>query len=228
MNKCKLLAVMAGVGVAFSTLALSTASAALADPPKDHPSSAQKDGHKDHHKQEAKTAEIGQKAPAFTLTDTDGKKVNLADFAGKVVVLEWFNPDCPIIMQHHKTGTTFNDLHKEFADKGVVFLAINSTAKGKLGSGLEHNKEAKAEFKLPYPLLLDESGDVGRLYGAKKTPHCFVIDKNGTLAYDGAIDNNTEDKAKAKNYVANAVNQLLRGETVTETKTKPYGCGIKY
>lgn len=225
MNSRKLLGVITGIGVAFSIAAF-PAAGALTDPPKDHPAGHSDHPHKD--KKEAKSAEIGQKAPAFTLTDTDGKKVSLADFAGKIVVLEWFNPECPVIMQHHKTGTTFNDLHKEFADKGVVFLAINSTAKGKMGSGLELNKEKKADFKLPYPLLLDESGEVGRHYGAKKTPHCFVIDKNGVLAYDGAIDNNTDDKAKSKNYVANAVNQLLRGETVTEAKTKPYGCAVKY
>ena len=225
MNKSKLLAVLAGVGVAFSVVALSSTSA-IAEPPKDQPATGHKTEHKD--KKDAKGAEVGQKAPAFTLTDTDGKTVKLADFAGKIVVLEWFNPECPVIQQHHKSGTTFNDLHKEFADKGVVFLAINSSAKGKQGSGLELNKEKKAEYKLPYPILLDESGDVGRLYGAKTTPHCFVINKDGILAYNGAIDNNTGDKAKSKNYVANAVNQLLRGETVTEAKTKPYGCGIKY
>jgi peroxiredoxin len=229
MNKCKLLAVLAAVGVAFSVVALSSTSA-VAEPPKDQPAAGQKDTHKADKKDEKKASgvEIGAKAPDFSLTDTDGKTVKLADFAGKIVVLEWFNPECPIILKHHKTGTTFNDLHKEFADKGVVFLAINSSAKGQQGNGADLNKAQKTALNVPYPILLDESGTVGRAYGAKTTPHCFVVNKDGTLAYNGAIDNDSSDKATAKNYVQNALNQLLRGETVTEAKTKPYGCGVKY
>jgi peroxiredoxin len=241
MNKCKLLALFAATGVALSAVVMTTTSA-VAEPPKDQPKDqpadqpkdAHKDEHKDHKKDEKKPekktagAEIGQKAPDFSLTDTDGKTVKLADFSGKIVVLEWFNPECPIIMRHHKSGTTFNDLHKEYSEKGVVFLAINSSGKGLQGSGVELNKTKKTEYKLPYPILMDESGEVGRAYGAKTTPHCYIINKDGALAYNGAIDNDASDKASSKNYVKNALDQVLRGETVTESKTKPYGCGVKY
>lgn len=220
MKTNRILAVLAAAGIAVTSAMVATT--AVAEPPKDGAKQADKQGEK------KAGAEIGAKAPDFTLTDTDGKTVKLADFAGKIVVLEWFNPECPVIVRHHKNATTFNDLHKEFSEKGVVFLAINSSGKGLQGNGLELNKQKKTEFNLPFPVLLDESGEVGRAYGAKTTPHCFIINKDGTLAYNGAVDNDTSDKANAKNYVANALNQLIRGETVTEAKTKPYGCGVKY
>lgn len=174
-------------------------------------------------------AKVGEAAPAFELTDTDGKTVKLEDFKDKIVVLEWFNPECPVIVKHHKTQTTFNDLHKEFDGKGVVFLAINSSASGLQGHGKELNAKMKKEFALPYPVLLDESGKVGKAYGAKTTPHVFIIGKDGKLAYNGAIDNQKASNAKDyKNYAKQALDQLVKGETVTEPETKPYGCGVKY
>lgn len=236
MSKCKLFALLAVAGVALSAATITTP--AIAEPPKDQPAGDHGHDHKDKaaHKDEAKKeekkaskVEIGAAAPDFSLTDTDGKTVKLADYKGKIVVLEWYNPGCPFIVKHHKTLTTFNDLNSEFSSKGVVFLAINSSAKGKEGNGLEMNKKKKEEYKLAYPVLIDEDGTVGRAYGAKTTPHCFIINKDGTLAYNGAIDNNTSpDKAGDKNYVKNALNQLLRGETVTESTSKPYGCSVKY
>lgn len=225
MTKNKLFGVLAAAGVALSAVTITTA---IAEPPKDGGKHVAKDGKETKGEKKA-AVEIGQAAPDFTLTDLDGKTVKLSDHKGKIVVLEWYNPGCPFIVKHHKTLTTFNDLYNEFHSKDVVFLAINSSAKGKQGHGAELNKKAKEEFKLPFPVLVDEDGTVGKSYGAKTTPHCYIVNKDGTLAYNGAIDNNTSpDKAGDKNYVKEALNQLIRGETVTEATTKPYGCSVKY
>ncbi len=226
MSKTKLLSMIAVAGVALSSVALTSAAA---EPPKDGAKMDHKDKPAKSDEKAGTKLEIGAKAPEFNLTDTDGKAVKLSDFKDKIVVLEWFNAGCPFIVKHHKKNTTFNDLYTEFNPKGVVFLAVCSSAQGKEGHGLEFNKTKKADFKMAYPILLDESGEVGRMYGAKTTPHCFIINKDGTLAYNGAIDNDrSADKAGDKNYVKQALNQLLRGETVTESKTNPYGCSVKY
>lgn len=188
-----------------------------------------KDG--EHKKDAAKSegATIGQAAPAFKLTSIDGKQVSLSDYKGKIVVLEWFNPECPYIVKHHKINTTFNDLHKKYAGKDVVMLAINSGAEGKQGSGKEVNAKAAKDFKIEYPILLDPKGEVGKAYGAKTTPHCFVIGKDGVLAYAGAIDDDKSPETAGKtNYVAKAVDELLAGSSVSTASTKPYGCGVKY
>jgi peroxiredoxin len=174
---------------------------------------------------------VGEKAPDFTLTDTDGKKHTLSDYAkaGKIVVLEWFNPDCPFIKKHHTKATTMNDLAAEQQKKDVVWLAINSGAPGKQGAGLERNKAAKTEYKMNYPILLDEAGTVGRMYGAKTTPHMFVIAKDGTLIYKGAIDDDkSPDKVGATLYVRTAVNSYAAGEKVEPSETTSYGCSVKY
>jgi peroxiredoxin len=225
MMSKKILGVLAASGVALCAVSFT----AVAEPPKDQPA-GEKHADKKADKKDEKSAPklaVGQKAPEFSLTDTDGKTVKLADFKDKIVVLEWYNPGCPFIVKHHKDAPTFNNLHKDFSDKGVVFLAINSSAKGKEGHGLDYNKTKKEEFKLPFPVLIDEDGTVGRLYGARTTPHCFIIGKDGSLAYNGAIDNN-KTGADNKNYVRVALEQMLRGETVTEATTKPYGCSVKY
>ncbi|MBX3384957.1 MAG: thioredoxin family protein [Phycisphaeraceae bacterium] len=214
----------------FSAVALAGSlampSAALADPAKEAAKQPDKDAKKDEKK--AQPVAIGQKAPDFTLTCTDGKQHKLADLKGKIVVLEWFNPECPGIVQHHKTAKTFNDLHKAFKDQGVVFLAINSGAKGKQGHGKELNQRLAKEFEMPFPVLLDESGTVGKAYGAKTTPHCFIIDKDGMLVYNGAIDNGRMGKNGDRNYVREALEQVVKGETVTTPETRPYGCSVKY
>jgi len=166
-----------------------------------------------------------RKVPAFTLEDVDGKKVSLSDFADKIVVLEWMNPGCPIWTRHHKAGT-FRKLAEKFKDKGVVWLAINSTH----SADKEKNKKfAKAE-KVPYPILDDHAGTVGKAYGAKTTPHMFVIDKkHGRLAYEGAIDDDPSGKKKKPlNYVDQALTELLAGKAVSVPKTEPYGCSVKY
>src|SRR5690606_9265468 len=139
-------------------------------------------------------AKVGEKAPAFTLTDTDGNTVNLSDFEGKVVVLEWFNPECPYVVKHHEANSTMADLANEFVSKDVVWVAINSGAPGKHGAGLEASKAAKDKWDISYPILIDETGQVGKSYGAKTTPHMYIIDKDGTLKYAGAIDNNPSAK----------------------------------
>lgn len=169
-------------------------------------------------------AEVGQAAPDFKLVDVEGKEHALADLKGKVVVLEWFNPDCPYVKKHHATHKTMQETAAKLAEKGVVWLAINSGAEGKQGAGPERNKRAKDEYKVAYPILLDMDGKVGRAYGAKATPTMVVIDAEGKLAYMGAIDDDASPKQRgAKNYVALAVEALLEGKPVAEPKTRAYG-----
>jgi peroxiredoxin len=172
-------------------------------------------------------AKIGSLAPTFTLTDTDGKTHDLAALTkeGKIVVIEWFNPDCPFVKKHHEVNTTFADLFKNYSGKGVVFLAINSGAEGKQGFGKDLNAKTAKEWGMQYPVLLDADGKVGKAYGAKTTPHMYIIGKDGKVAYMGAID---DQKEGGKNYVRQALDQIIKGETVTEASTKPYGCSVKY
>lgn len=134
------------------------------------------------------TAKVGEPAPAFTLPDTDGKQVSLSDFAGKTVVLEWFNPDCPFVKYAHGEGPLAT-MAAEQAKGEVVWLAINSGADGKQGAGAERSKQAAAEWKMEHPILIDADGAVGHAYGAKTTPHMYVIDTAGKLVYAGALDN---------------------------------------
>ncbi|HYF14991.1 MAG TPA: thioredoxin family protein [Phycisphaerales bacterium] len=199
-------------------------------PRKDKTDKGNPDGHPGKGGKHAGGVSVGQAAPTFTLKDTSGKEHNLSTIlAGgdKVVVLEWFNPDCPVVKMHHGENTTFKDLAGKYKDKPVVFLAINSGAAGKQGAGLERNKKAIGEYGITYPVLLDESGDVGRAYGAKTTPHMFVIGKDGKVAYMGAIDDKS-DKPGKTNYVSKALDELLAGTTVSMPETKPYGCSVKY
>jgi peroxiredoxin len=174
------------------------------------------------------TAKIGQPAPAFELTDTEGKTHKLADYKGKVVVLEWFNPGCPVVKLHHERNTTMTDTQTKFKDKNVVWLAVNSGGPGKQGHGKEANSSARKDWHMAYPVLLDESGATGQSYGAKTTPHMFVIDEKGALVYAGAIDNGTPGKVGDINYVDQALTQTLAHETVSTSETKPYGCPVKY
>lgn len=179
-----------------------------------------------------KTATVGEKAPTFTLKDTDGKEHSLAKYTEKdqIVVLEWFNPDCPWVVKHHGgDANLIAETQREFKDKDVVFLAINSGAPGKQGAGLERNIKAKKDFKMGYPILLDESGKVGKAYGAKTTPHMFIIDEEGVVRYIGAPDKMKHgEKLGQTNMIKTTLNSILADETVTTTTTKPYGCGVKY
>jgi len=173
----------------------------------------------------------GDKAPDFTLTDTEGAEFTLQTYLdeGKIVVLEWFNPDCPFIKKHHVHHKTMNETFAEVKDDGVVWLAINSSAKGKEGYGRERNQKAVKEYEIPFPVLIDESGEVGRAYGAKTTPHMFIITSDGFVAYNGAID---DDRSAAKlgktNYVETALKALREGEKVEIPETPAYGCSVKY
>ena len=162
-----------------------------------------------------------KKAPAFTLEDVDGKKVSLSDFAGKTVVLEWGTLHCPPWLRVHKAGT-FKALAEKYKDKGVVWLQINS----KRGNDREKNRKFAEEEKLTFPYLDDHTQDVAKAYGAKRTPHCFVIDKAGVIVYEGAIDDDPagkKDAAKKVNYVDQALTELLAGKPISMALTAPYG-----
>jgi len=167
---------------------------------------------------------IGKAAPDFKLKDVDGKEQTLASYKGKVVVLEWSNPGCPICQRHAKGGTVAKVMGN-FKDKPVVWVNIDSTGDAKA----EDCKKFATDNKLG-TYLMDPMGATGKAYGAKTTPHCFVIDKDGKLAYMGAMDDDEKgDKGdKAKNYVKEAVDAVLKGSTVATTTTDPYGCSVKY
>jgi peroxiredoxin len=181
----------------------------------------------------AAVAAVGKAAPNFTLTDTTGKKWHLSDLKGKIVVLEWFNHGCPFVKKHYESGN-MQKLQKEYTGKGVIWLSINSSAKGKQGNATnaEHEKMMKEKNAAQTAVLIDEDGSVGRAYGAKTTPDMYVINKKGVLVYAGAIDDKNgfdqSEIATAKNYVKAAIDELLSGKTVTIAETKPYGCSVKY
>jgi len=179
---------------------------------------------------EPRAAKVGEAAPDFTLKDTEGKEHSLSALtkAGKIVVLEWFNPDCPVSHGYHAPDDVMNKAAEELAGKDVVWLAINSGADGKQGAGLERNQKAAEEFGLSYPVLLDPSGKVGRLYAAKTTPHMFVIGKDGKLAYAGAIDDGSPQAKGKTNYVRETVAALLAGKDVAVKETRAFGCSVKY
>lgn len=183
--------------------------------------------------QAAAKAEIGKAAPQFKLDDTKGKTVDLSKLAGKVVVLEWFNHGCPFVKKHYDSNN-MQSLQKEYTGKGVVWLSICSSAKGKQGNATaqKHDEDAKAANANPSHILIDQDGQVGRLYGAKTTPHMFVIDKKGILVYAGAIDDkpstDAQDVKNAKNYVKAALDEVLKNKPVSLALTKAYGCSVKY
>ena len=162
------------------------------------------------------------------MTDTDGKEVALAELKGKTVVLEWFNPDCPFVRYAHGGEGPLKTQPARLMAEGVVWLAINSSAPGKQGSGTQRNSEARAKWSIDYPVLMDPDGVVGRRYGAKTTPHMFVIDPTGVLVYAGALDNAPMGRGKASNYVDQALADLKSGQAVQLNSTKAYGCSVKY
>ncbi len=172
----------------------------------------------------AVAAQEATPAPAFTLMNQEGKPVSLADYAGKIVVLEWTNYECPFV-KHHATAGTMKSLAGKWADKGVVWLAVNST---------QHATRALdaawiAATGLPYPVLEDFDGRVGHAYGARTTPHLFIVGKDGRLAYEGAIDDDRRLAGKpAVNYVEQALAELTAGKPVSVPATDPYGCSVKY
>lgn len=170
--------------------------------------------------------DTGDKAPDFELRSTEGRSYSLSSFTGKVVVLEWFNPGCPFVKYAYKNELT-KTLAKENSD--VVWLAINSSAPNKQGHGIKANKKAKGKWNIPYPILLDESGIVGKQYDAKTTPHMYVIDQNGILVYQGALDDAPFGKGNKRiPYVENALSALKAGTPIRPNQTKAYGCSVKY
>ncbi|MBL8746292.1 MAG: thioredoxin family protein [Phycisphaerae bacterium] len=212
----------------FTTLALGAVVALGAAAFSSTALAGDKEKHADKPAKTEPLAKVGSAAPEFTLKDTEGKEVSLDQFKGKIVVLEWYNSGCPFVVRHHKKYNTMTDTAKKFGDK-VVWIAINSSAPGKEGHGLDVG--SKKEWSIGYPILNDETGKVGRLYGAKTTPHMFVIDAQGILRYAGAIDNDAKDEksvGEKVNYVAQAVEEILAGKTVSQAETKPYGCSVKY
>jgi peroxiredoxin len=178
-------------------------------------------------------AEVGKPAPDFALADLDGNEVKLSAFKGKTVVLEWFNPHCPFVRAAHTKGSLTSTPKNDIA-KGVVWLAINSGAPGRQGHGVETNREGKKTYGIEYPILMDETGAVGKKYGATNTPHMFVIDQAGTLVYGGAIDNSPDGEGesapggKLVNYVDAALADVAAGRAVATASTKAYGCSVKY
>ena len=176
---------------------------------------------------------LNKEAPAFTLTSMEGKKVSLKDYRGKTVVLEWLNHDCPFVKKHYNTGN-MQTLQQEMTDDGVVWLSIVSSAPGKQGfldqtAAQEITKEKKAH---PSTVLLDPEGTVGKLYGAKTTPHMYIIDSKGLVQYVGAIDDkastSTADVEGAKNYIRTNVARIKKGLPAEPAATSPYGCSVKY
>ncbi len=174
----------------------------------------------------------GAPAPAFTAVDSNGKKHSLSDFKGKFVVLEWVNYDCPFVVRHYKSGN-MQALQRKYTAKGVIWLSINSSAEGKQGyfKPADINAKIKERNAAPTAYLIDTDGSIGKAYGAKTTPHMYVIDPQGDLIYQGAIDDSvsTDVNEKAKvNYVEAALDAAMNGKPVATAMTKPYGCSVKY
>ena len=176
---------------------------------------------------------VGSTAPDISATDSKGKTQTLSQYKGKYVVLEWFNPECPFVKKHYGSGN-MQKLQEEFTGKGVVWLTIDSSAPGHEGNlTAEQANQKIAEWKAhSSALLLDPDGKAGRTYGAKNTPHMFVINPEGKIVYEGAIDSkatpNPADIASSTNYVKVALDESLAGKTVTTPSSRPYGCSVKY
>lgn len=176
---------------------------------------------------------IGAAAPEFTATDSNGKTYKLSDFRGKTVVLEWTNHDCPFVRKHYESGN-MQGLQKQAAGDGTVWLSVVSSAPGLQGhvDGAKANALTRDRDAAPTAVLLDPAGEIGRAYGARATPHMFVITPEGKLAYKGAIDDkpsaNPADIPRSKNYVSTALGALAKGTAIDPAATRAYGCSVKY
>lgn len=175
--------------------------------------------------------ELGKPAPDFTLSDQRGKPVTLSGSKGKFVVLEWFNEGCPFVQKHYGSKN-MQGLQKRYGAKGVVWYTIVSSKEGKQGHLTPADATDRLKAMSSKAILLDGKGEVGRLYGAKTTPHMFVVDKKGDLIYMGGIDDNPsadpEDVKTAKNFVAAALDEAMAGKPVSTPSSRPYGCSVKY
>lgn len=173
----------------------------------------------------ANEAAVPREASNFTLNNYDGNSVSLSDYKDKIVVLEWLNYNCPFSIRHHEQGN-MKSLAEKYSGDDVVWLAINSTH----NQTNEGNKEFAVKYDIEYPILNDSSGDVGKSYDARTTPHMFVINKDGMIVYDGAIDDSPKDgeQEDITNYIDKALKQLLAGKEISEPRTESYGCTVKY
>lgn len=205
MKQTLLLSILVA-SISFSSVAVTTASAAAA---------------------------VGQPAPGFTLKDTNGKAVSLNDYKGKTVVLEWNNPECPFVKKHYESSN-MQSLQSKYTKDGVVWLTVSSTepAHPEYKNPDVMNALLKASNASPSAYLMDESGATGKVYGARTTPHMYIINGEGTLVYAGGIDDkrsaNIADIKIAKNYVAAALDELKAGKSVSVSTSTPYGCSVKY
>lgn len=181
----------------------------------------------------ADALKVGDFAPLFTLPGADGKTHSLADYQGKYIVLEWFNPGCPFVKKHYESGN-MQSLQKEFTAKGVAWLTIDSSAPGAQGHlTAEEAKKQMAQWKMgSTAFLLDPDGKVGHAYHATNTPHMYIANLEGELIYEGAIDSkasaNPADIKSSTNYVKAALEEAMAGKPVSKAQTKAYGCSVKY
>lgn len=178
-------------------------------------------------------AKVGAAAPDFSVTDTSGKMHKLADFKGKYVVLEWYNKDCPYVRKHYDSKN-MQKIQTDMTGQGIVWLSVISSAKGKQGylPSADAAKNGAKESSKATAILIDDSGAMGKAYGAKTTPHMYLIDPQGVLRYNGAIDSNDSADpatiASAENYIIRAVASAQKGEKIAKETSKPYGCSVKY
>ena len=178
-------------------------------------------------------ARVGERAPDFTATDSNGKTHTLSEYAGKYVVLEWTNRDCPFTKKHYASGN-MQQLQREWTSRGIIWLTVASSAPGAQGyvTAAQENEYLKETGAAPSAVLLDPTGQLGHLYDAKTTPHMFVINPQGTLIYDGAIDDRPTtdlgDVKGARNYVSLALEEAMAGKSVGVPTSRPYGCSVKY
>ena len=181
----------------------------------------------------ADEAVVGHAAPDFSVTDTNGQERSLAGLSGKFVVVEWFNPECPFVKKQYDSGT-MQALQQDATAKGVVWLSVDSSAPGKQGhvSPEQANAFMQAQGGAPTAIILDADGTLGHRYGARTTPHVFVVGPDGTVLYNGAIDSTPStdpaDIASSTNYVRQALDEVLAGEPVSVPSSQPYGCSVKY
>jgi len=179
------------------------------------------------------TLKTGEAAPEFTGVDTAGNSHALSDYLGTPVILEWTNHDCPYVRKHYNSGNMQRQ-QQAATSQGAVWLSIISSAPGKQGHVTPAQADALTAQRnaMPSAVILDERGDIGRLYGAKTTPHMYIIDADGKLAYMGGIDSiassNPADIEKATQYVPAVLDQVMKGEPVAPSVTRPYGCSVKY
>lgn len=220
------LVALASLGLAWNPVAWG------AEDPKPAPTERKKDETPMPSVDKGDKAEVGKLAPEFKLKDLDGKETKLSDHKGKIVVLEWFNPGCPFVVAAYDEKGPMKDMRARYQGEGIVWLAINSGAAGMEGADAKANKEFAEKHKLRAPILLDPEGVVGKAYGAKTTPHMYVINEKGMLVYRGAVDNAPNNKVEGEgpkaNYVDAAIKDLKSGHAVATAETRSYGCSVKY